>query len=132
MKRFSIKAAAALLLLAGAAQAQPARPGPPAQPGARTTESEATAIKVSRDYLIGSWTDDNDCTKAVALAGDGTFTTYDGRQGQWSLQGDQLTMSGRDTIVMRVVPVDWNTITLVNADGSLGHSTRCRADVRSI
>ena len=83
------------------------------------------AIAVDRDFLIGRWTDNNDCSVAVTFAGDGRFVTHDGRAGLWHLEGDRLTMTGQATLVLRIVPIDRDTINVINPDGSLGRSTRC-------
>jgi hypothetical protein len=34
-------------------------------------------------------------------------------------------MTSRQTLTIRIVPIDQNTMTVINADGSLGRSTRC-------
>lgn len=83
------------------------------------------AIQLDRTYMLGRWTDNGDCSNAIEFRQDGGFTTGSGGQGLWNLEGDRLTMSGHDTLTIRVTPIDQNTITVINADGSLGRSTRC-------
>jgi hypothetical protein len=84
-------------------------------------------IRVDRAYLVGAWTDDGDCADAVRFIADGRFVLADGARGNWTLSGDRLTMSGRKVVAVRIVPIDRDTIRVVNADGSLGSSTRCAA-----
>jgi hypothetical protein len=81
---------------------------------------------LDRAYLLGHWTDNGDCGKAISFNQDGSFTNADGGSGLWNLDGDRLTMTGQaSTVRVRVTPIDQNTITVINADGSLGRSTRC-------
>jgi hypothetical protein len=58
----------------------------------------------------------------VTLAG---FYGLGGGVGLWNLDGDELTLTGARTATVRVVPVNQDTMTVINADGSLGRSTRC-------
>lgn len=81
--------------------------------------------RLDRTFMLGRWTDDNDCNKAVAFNQDGSFTNADGATGLWNLDGDRLTLSSNRTIQFQVVPIDQNTVTIVHSDGSLGRSTRC-------
>ena len=76
--------------------------------------------------MIGLWTDDDDCSDVIEFTHDGRFVTDGGNAGGlWHLEGNRLTMTGRATATIRIVPVDENTITVINVDGSLGRSTRC-------
>lgn len=93
--------------------------------GTATPASASGAATLDRAYVTGRWSDKDDCSDAVEFTADGRFVTADGRGGLWNLQGDELTMSGNGTVTMRIVPVDQNTMTVVNTDGSLGRSTRC-------
>jgi hypothetical protein len=92
----------------------------------------AAAVKLDTQLLIGLWTDDGDCSEAIEFSDDGHFTNADGTGGDWQLDGDELTMSGTSSTTIRIVPVDRNTLTIVNADGSLGRSTRCRGRDNSV
>ena len=89
--------------------------------------ARAGSVALDRAYLVGFWTDDNDCSDFIQFTRDGQFITADGGAGEWTLEGDRLTMTGRDTATVRIVPIDQDTIDVVNEDGSLGHSTRCAA-----
>lgn len=93
--------------------------------GTATEASAGGAATLDRAYVAGRWSDKGDCSDVVEFTSDGRFVTADGRGGLWNLQGDQLTMSGNGTITMRIVPIDQNTMNVVNNDGSLGRSTRC-------
>jgi hypothetical protein len=87
--------------------------------------SNGSAVKLNRAYLIGHWTDDDDCNNAIEFTQDGRFITASGGEGIWMLERDRLTMTGRATATIRIIPIDRNTITVINEDGSLGRSTRC-------
>jgi len=86
-------------------------------------------VQLDRAYLLGRWTDDSDCgseaSNLIEFTQDGRFLAANGGTGLWNLDGDELTMTGRETATIRIVPIDQNTMTVVNADGSLGRSTRC-------
>ncbi|MBV9881562.1 MAG: hypothetical protein JO276_00970 [Sphingomonadaceae bacterium] len=92
--------------------------------GAVPASSSGTA-QLDRTYMLGRWTDDNDCNNVIEFTQDGRFIAANGGTGLWNLEGDQLTMTGRDTATIRVRPIDQNTMTVINTDGSLGRSTRC-------
>ena len=84
---------------------------------------------VERDYIVGAWTDSDDCAAAVAFAGDGTFATADGGTGLWGLDGAELVLAGAGGVrTLRITPVDQDTMEMVNEDGSRGTSTRCEPD----
>lgn len=89
------------------------------------TPAAAGAVTLDRAYIAGRWTDDGNCAVAVEFARDGRFITHDGGGGLWHLQGDRLTMTGERTLQLQIVPIDQNTMNVVNPDGSLGRSTRC-------
>lgn len=67
---------------------------------------------VTREYLVGRWTEEqmNDCAGgATEFRADGTFLFPWGDTGQWTLAGDQLTMTGNsNALAVRVV--DANTL----------------------
>jgi hypothetical protein len=111
----------AALLAACPAPAAPRNAAPPA----------AAEVRLDRQFLIGRWTDDGDCgpdsETAIDFTPDGRFLAANSSIGLWRLEGDALTMTGERTITIRIVPVDHDTITVINPDGSLGRSTRCAA-----
>ena len=114
--------AAGLLALAAAS------PAAGAQAQGKTGDStarNAAEFRLDRAFLIGTWADDEECAQGIALLGDGRFFGADGAGGIWYLEGDELTLTGENAVTVRVVPIDRDTIGLINADGSLGESTRC-------
>jgi len=95
-------------------------------PAGAVPASSSGAPVLDRAYIAGAWTDTPDCSDAAEFHQDGTFTAANGGGGLWNLDGDQLTMSGPGgTVVMRIAPIDQDTMNVVNPDGSLGRSTRC-------
>jgi hypothetical protein len=108
------------------------RPDPPApspangpvapEPGPAPAPS---GITVDSAYLIGRWRGDADSDCGSSFNNDGSWTERNGGSGTWSLSGDRLTLTANTTIVVQVVPVDANTMTLVQPDGSLARALRC-------
>jgi hypothetical protein len=80
--------------------------------------------QVTRDFLVGRWTDNNDCTSTIEFRVDGRFIAPTG-EGLWVLDGERLTFQGARTISARVQAPDANTIMLIHDDGTVGRSTRC-------
>lgn len=111
-KRFGIGAFVGLLLFALA--------GP-----VLTAAASAQGPAVTRDFLIGRWTDTNDCTNAVDFRRDGTFLTTEGAAGRWTLEGGRISFIGQSTISARISASDANSISLNHDDGTVGRSTRC-------
>jgi len=93
--------------------------------GGGAVPASSSGIRLDRTFILGRWTDDGNCDKAVAFNQDGSFTDAGGGRGLWNLDGDRLTLSSNSTLRFQVVPLDQNTINIVHEDGSLGHSTRC-------
>ena len=88
----------------------------------------AQRITLTPAFLVGRWGDNGDCTRPVIFRADGTFRTLQGGEGQWSLRGDRLTMSGdRGITVLRVSALGRGRLAIVNPDGSRGTSQRCPA-----
>ena len=112
---FAALLSAALAPPAAMAQARGGKPGTAVPSG----------IAIDRAFLLGRWTDDGDCAHAVRFLADGAFVTHEGARGLWRLQGSRLTLSGSSTLILRLVPLDRDTIQVINPDGSLGLSTRC-------
>jgi hypothetical protein len=83
------------------------------------------ALRVTGAYLLGRWTDNDDCSDAVSFVRGGSFVAGNGSAGRWSLAGDRLTMSGSSTMVVRIAAIDPNIMMVINPDGALGRSTRC-------
>lgn len=94
-------------------------------PATNSAAPAAGSAQLSRQYLIGRWTDNGDCNNTITFAADGSFTVPGGGSGLWVLDGDQLTFQGSSTRTARVQATDANTIMLTHPDGSIGRSTRC-------
>lgn len=123
-KSFRALSAAALLVFAvtGPARAQFAQ-----------REAPTVRVAVDRDFLIGTWSDEGDCTTTVAFAPDGAYATDDGAEGQWNLSGDRLTLSGETgATTLTIVPIDRNTMEVIGEDGSHDRSTRCAGDLGTV
>jgi hypothetical protein len=75
-------------------------------------------------YMIGRWTDDGDCSAVTEFRADGTFLFPWGDTGQWSLAGDQLTLTG-NTSPFTIRVIDANTLERTAAGGSPRRVTRC-------
>jgi hypothetical protein len=81
---------------------------------------------ISAEALVGRWGDNGDCTKDIVFAGDGTFRSYTGGSGRWSLDGDRVTMAGDGgTFVVQIQSVNDHQLIVGNPDGSFGISQRC-------
>ena len=93
--------------------------------GGAIPASSSGTVRLDRTYMLGRWTDDNDCSNVIEFNQDGGFVANNGGTGLWNLDGDRLTLSGNQTATLRISPIDQNTMTVINADGSLGRSTRC-------
>ena len=113
------------LLLAALSFAALVTPAAMTQASGKPGTAAPARIAIDRAFLIGRWTDDGDCAHAVRLLADGAFVTHEGARGHWRLQGSRLTLSGRSTMVLRLVPLDRDTIRVINPDGSSGRATRC-------
>ena len=93
---------------------------------AGATPASGGTPTLDRTFLVGRWTDRGDCSDVIEFTQDGRFITDGGNAGGlWNLEGDRLTMTGRATATIRITPIDQNTMTVINVDGSLGRSTRC-------
>jgi hypothetical protein len=95
-------------------------------PGTAYGQGKPSSASVTVEFLIGRWGDNGDCTKDVVLRADGTFTSYTGGEGRWSLRGDRLVFTGANgEFVMRVERDSDNVLVITNPDGSVGRSQRC-------
>jgi hypothetical protein len=92
---------------------------------AGATPASSGAPTLDRSFLVGRWTDNGDCSDVIEFTQDGRFIAANGGGGLWNLDGDRLTMTGRATATIRITPIDNDTMTVINTDGSLGRSTRC-------
>ena len=123
MRRFNIlaMAAATFSMVTGAAPIT-------AQTVARL--SPAPGLRLNADYLIGSWSDREDCGSPIEFRRDGQFLNPDGTRGTWRLEGDVLTFTAARTVVVRLVPRSRDETIVVQANGGLGYSRRCSVSSR--
>jgi hypothetical protein len=116
--------------------AAPATPPTPTalEPTAPATSPSATSEKppgsegpqLTAAMIVGRWGDNGDCTKDILINADGTFRSYTGGGGTWSLNGDRLRMTGANgTGEVRVSIINTSTLVITNPDGSVGTSQRC-------
>jgi len=76
--------------------------------------------------LVGRWSDDGNCKQDFEFLADGTFRTFEGVEGGWSLDGETLTLTGpADPLQVTLRTLDADRLVVVNADGTTGQSTRC-------
>ena len=122
-----IRTASAAALLAFAVS------GPAAHAQLGGAAGAVRAAAVDRAFLIGSWSDTGDCSTTVAFTADGGYATADGAEGQWSLAGDTLTLSGEAGATrLTIIPIDRNTMEVIGEDGSHDRSTRCAGDLGDV
>ena len=98
------------------ADAAPANSAAAAPAGGSTT--------LDRAYLVGRWTDDGDCSAVTEFRADGSFLYPWGDTGQWTLNGDQLTLAG-NTSPFTIRVIDANTLERRSTGGSPHRATRC-------
>ena len=90
---------------------------------AATTPAEGVPTAA---FLLGRWGDNGDCTKLITFNDDGTFDSYSGMSGTWTLNGDALTLSGSSgEFGLRVASGGGDTLMIGQPDGSFGVSQRC-------
>lgn len=114
----------ALSLLAAACAPPAPQAAPSATPAAASTP-EASAVALTREFLVGSWGDNGDCSAPITFNADGTFRNAGG-VGQWTLEGDIITMQGQGgAFQLRAQALNQNQILIGNPNGAIGLSQRC-------
>jgi hypothetical protein len=109
-----------------AAACTPAPAGAPAAQQAATTAAPQAGEAPTPEMLVGRWGDNGDCTKDITFNADGTFTSYTGGAGTWSLSGDVMTMTGAGgAFQVNVSILNGNQLLIGNPDGTIGISQRC-------
>lgn len=85
----------------------------------------SASAELSRDYIVGRWTESDDCADAMDFRADGTLHTPMGEGGRWELNGDQLVNVGNPR-ALTVTVIDANTMETSNPEGTRRRVTRCR------
>ena len=93
----------------------------PATENASAPTAAAAGGAPTRDYVVGKWGEDGDCTLAIEFRADGTT---DGPFGNWNLEGNRLTMADNPQ-AMTVTVIDQDSMSSVGADGRTRRLTRC-------
>lgn len=104
--------------------------GAPAQAPAATPQQAAAVAsyghEVTRAALIGRWTETRDCAQFVEFRADGTFLSYTGGQGRWTLTDSRLAMSGQNgAFVLILRGLADGTMEATDANGAVFLQTRC-------
>ncbi len=92
--------------------------------GNETAAAPAGDGTLSTAYMVGRWSDSGDCADVTEFRADGTFLFPWGDTGQWTLNGDQLTLTG-NTSPHRIRVIDQNTLERTTGSGSTTRVTRC-------
>ena len=79
---------------------------------------------LSREYLVGRWTEMDDCAEAATeFRADGSFVFPWGDTGRWTLTGNRLSLSS-NTDALQLRAIDRDTLE-VTSPGRTYRSTRC-------
>jgi len=130
--RIVLGAATALFLLAACgSQSEPATRAsesavPPAASSEAVTTPPAAPIpgrKPNREFLIGKWGTNGDCTLAIDLRADGTS---DGPFGNWSYSNGVISFPEEPDFTVNVTVLDDNSMASTNASSDkTSKMTRC-------
>ena len=102
------------------AAVQPSKPGPTEPAVAPRREV------INAQFMLGRWGDNGDCNNDIVINADGSFRSYTGGEGQWTLSGDTLRLEGKNgSFDMRLELINHDTLRITNPDGSVGTSQRC-------
>ena len=82
----------------------------------------AEGDKPPKDFLIGKWGTNGDCTLAIDLRSDGTS---DGPFGNWTYTDGVIGFADEPDFKVNVTVIDDNTMQSINADGKTAKMTRC-------
>lgn len=105
-------------------------------PAATTAETPATTVEAAasepsgatptREFIVGRWDENGDCAKDLTINADGTFTSYSGMSGHWTLEADTLSLNGESgSFALRVAAGPNDNLMIGQPDGGFGSSTRC-------
>lgn len=91
----------------------------PAVPSAPVARSETP----TRDFVIGKWGTDGDCTMAIDLRADGTS---DGPFGDWTYSDGVISFADAPDLAINVTILDDSTMQSINdSSGKTSKMTRC-------
>jgi len=96
----------------------------PANATAAAAPPAGGSATLTRDYIVGRWTNTGDCADAIEFRGDGSMAGPFGEDARWELRGDQLFMVGNPD-PLRIVVVDERTMTTTGPSGNQRRATRC-------
>ena len=82
----------------------------------------AKGDKPNRDFVVGKWGTDGDCTLAIDLRSDGTS---DGPFGNWTYNDGVLSFPDDPDFKINVTVIDPNTMESTNGSGKTAKMTRC-------
>ena len=100
--------------------------GPAPAPSPAPVPAPAPAPVDERAEFAGRWTETGDCSNVTALNADGTFVVPDGGQGNWDVEGSQLTLTGPNGSATAAIYLnDANTMLVTTNDGNTTTLTRC-------
>ena len=133
--RFAVGIIAALALTACGGQTKPAAATSSATAASSASTSAATSShaapsspvapvagdKPTREFLIGKWGTNGDCTLAIDLRADGTS---DGPFGNWSYTDGVIGFADEPDFKVSVTVIDAQTMQSAN-DGKTSKMTRC-------
>ena len=124
-----IKAARiAVTCLALAACSHPTTSDEPRLVATTTTETMVAEIneRVTPSMLVGRWGDNGDCAKDIVINADGSFSSYAGGAGTWTLDGNMLTMANNaGTSQVWVGTIGADQLVFGQRDGSAEVARRC-------
>lgn len=120
-------------ILAVALSACGSQPKPPAELPPSTTVAQTTPIlppavpakgdKPPREFIIGKWGTDGDCTLAIDLKADGTS---DGPFGNWTYNDGVIGFAEEPDFKVNVTVIDGNTMKSTNdSSDKTSMMTRC-------
>lgn len=132
--RMIVGVTAVLTLAACSGQAKPSEETPAASASSASSSAVATSTvatsaaaspgvgdKPTREFIVGKWGTDGDCTLAIDFRADGTS---DGPFGNWSYSDGVIRFDEEPTVMANVTVIDDNTMESSN-DGQTSMMTRC-------
>ncbi len=121
---FALAACAALALAACSGGNKPAGEGSASASAAPASSAAAAAPakgdKPTKEFVVGKWGTDGDCTLAMDLKADGTS---DGPFGNWSYADGVITFADAPEMKINVTVVDEKTMESHNSASSEGRKT---------